>query len=59
MFFDVALTYDPQTRRGDWQLGDDGDLVIDNTSITPVLLSFGLDRRAAPDDDCRRAVRSS
>ncbi len=51
MFFDIALTYDPQTRRCDWQLGDDGDLVIDETPITPILLSIGLDRRAAPDDD--------
>lgn len=50
MFFDFALVYDPVTRRCDLALGDDGDLVVDDTSITPVLLSIGLDRRAAPDD---------
>lgn len=50
MFFDLALVYDPVTRRCDLAIGDDGDLVIDDTSITPVLLSIGLDRRAAPDD---------
>lgn len=50
MFYDIALLYDPQTRRCDLMIGDDGDLVIDETPITPVLLSVGLDRRAAPDD---------
>lgn len=50
MFFDLALVYDPETRRCDLAIGDDGDLVIDETSITPTLLSVGLDRRAAPDD---------
>lgn len=50
MFYDIALLYDPKTRRCDLMIGDDGDLVIDETPITPVLLSVGLDRRAAPDD---------
>ncbi|WP_054310848.1 phage GP46 family protein [Mesorhizobium sp. 1M-11] len=50
MFFDLALVYDPAARRCDLTIGDDGDLAIDDTSITPVLLSIGLDRRAAPDD---------
>lgn len=50
MFYDVALLYDPQTRCCDLMIGDDGDLVIDETPITPVLLSVGLDRRAASDD---------
>lgn len=50
MFFDLALVYDPVARRCDLAVGDDGDLVIDDTSITPVLLSIGLDRRASPDD---------
>lgn len=50
MFYDIALLYDPQTRRCDLMIGDDGDLVIDETPITPVLLSVGLDRRAASDD---------
>lgn len=51
MFFDIALCYDPQVRRCDLVMGEDGDLVIDETPITPVLLSIGLDRRAAPDDE--------
>jgi phage gp46-like protein len=50
MFYDVALIYDPATRRADLEIGEDGDLVIDETPITPVLLSVGLDRRANPDD---------
>ena len=55
MFFDLALTYNPSTRRSDLAVGDDGDLVIDETSITPVLLSIGLDRRASPDDPLPQA----
>jgi len=51
MFFDLALVYDRETRRCDLALGDDGDLLIDDTSITAVLLSVGLDRRAEPDDE--------
>jgi len=51
MFFDLALCHDPQIRRCDLVIGDDGDLVIDETPVTPVLLSIGLDRRAAPDDE--------
>ncbi|MBE0560381.1 MAG: phage GP46 family protein [Ochrobactrum anthropi] len=50
MFYDVALIYDPETRRADLEIGADGDLIIDETPITPVLLSVGLDRRANPDD---------
>nr|WP_278521077.1 phage GP46 family protein [Brucella anthropi] len=50
MFYDVALIYDPETRRADLDIGEDGDLVIDETPITAVLLSVGLDRRANPDD---------
>jgi len=50
-FFDIALVYDPQARACDLALGEDGDLVIDETPITPILLSVGLDRRAAPDDE--------
>lgn len=50
MFYDVALQFDPMTRRCDLALGADGDLVIDDTPITPILLSVGLDRRASPDD---------
>lgn len=50
MFYDVALIYDPETRRADLEIGADGDLVIDETPVTAVLLSVGLDRRANPDD---------
>lgn len=49
-FFDLALVYDPTTRSCDLALGDDGDLIVDETSLTPMLLSVGLDRRAAEDD---------
>lgn len=50
MYHDLALTYDQDLRRCDLTLGDDYDLAIDDTSITPILMSLGLDRRAAPDD---------
>lgn len=49
-FFDAALVYDPALRRCDLAVGEDGDLAIDETPVTPMLLSVGLDRRAAPDD---------
>lgn len=51
MFFDLALVYDKEARRCDLALGDDGDLLVDETPITPILLSVGLDRRAEPDDE--------
>jgi len=51
MFYDIALVYSPEDRACDLALGEDGDLVIDETPITPILLSVGLDRRAAPDDE--------
>lgn len=51
MFYDLALTYDPESRTCDLALGEDADLVIDETPVTPMLLSVGLDRRAAADDD--------
>lgn len=50
MFFDLAIEFDPVTKRGDLALGEDGDLAIDETSITPVLLSVGLDARASEED---------
>lgn len=56
MFFDVALVYDPDARRCDLALDDDGDLRLDLTPITPILLSIGLDRRAAPDDELPQGV---
>lgn len=51
MFFDLALTYDKEARACDLALGDDCDLAIDTTSLPAVLLSVGLDRRAAADDE--------
>lgn len=50
-FFDIGLTYDPATRRVDLSLGPDGDLVIDMTPATPMLLSLGCDGRAGADDE--------
>ncbi|GLK85679.1 phage GP46 family protein [Ancylobacter defluvii] len=50
-FFDLALVFDPATRRCDLQLGDDADLLIDETPATPMLISFGSDRRARLDDE--------
>lgn len=50
MFYDAALVFDPAAKCADLAIGSDGDLVIDETSLTPVLLSIGLDRRAGPDD---------
>jgi phage gp46-like protein len=50
-FLDAALIFDPETRRADLQLGADGDLVLDETPATPMLISLGTDRRAEPDDE--------
>lgn len=50
-FIDLALAYDPEQRCCDLVLGDDFDLVLDETPLTPMFLSIGLDRRASPDDD--------
>lgn len=51
VFFDFALQYDPQSLSCDLVIGDDGDLVVDETPATPLLLSVELDRRAAIDDE--------
>ncbi|KNY13603.1 hypothetical protein AKG11_28095 [Shinella sp. SUS2] len=51
MFFDLALAFDHETRQCDLALGDDCDLMIDETPVTAMLMSVGLDRRAAPDDE--------
>lgn len=56
MFFDAALKYDPQSRSCDLELGADGDLVLDATPITPMLLSVELDARAAADDPLPQAA---
>lgn len=50
-FLDAALVYDPVTRRADLALGDDCDLMLDETALTPMLISLGTDRRAEPDDE--------
>ncbi|NKM17757.1 hypothetical protein GFM01_07890 [Rhizobium laguerreae] len=50
MFLDLALKYDSEARRCDLVLGDDFDLAIDETPIPAILMSVGLDRRAASDD---------
>jgi len=50
MFYDCALVYNPKTLSCDLALGADGDLRVDTTPITPMLLSVELDRRAATDD---------
>lgn len=55
MFFDLALVFDPETRLCDLALDDDCDLLIDETSITAMLMTVGLDRRAAPDDELPEA----
>lgn len=51
MFFDFALQYDPQSLSCDLVIGNDGDLVVDETPATSLLLSVELDRRAAVDDE--------
>lgn len=50
-FLDLALTYDATRRCCDLVLDDDFNLVLDETPVTPILLSVGVDRRASPDDD--------
>jgi phage gp46-like protein len=49
-FLDVALIFDPETRTADAELGEDGDLLLDETPLTPMLISLGSDRRAKADD---------
>lgn len=55
-FLDAALVFDPSTRRADLVLGEDGDLLLDETPATPMLISLGTDRRAEPDDDLPSGV---
>lgn len=50
MFLDLALTYDTSKRRCDLTLAADFDLALDETPITAIILSVGLDRRAGEDD---------
>lgn len=51
LWFDLALAFDPATRRVDLALAADGDLALDLTPATPMVLSLGCDRRARPDDE--------
>ncbi|HWJ72415.1 MAG TPA: phage GP46 family protein [Kaistia sp.] len=50
-WLDIALIFDPATRTADLALGEDGDLVLDETPATAMLIAFGSDRRARDDDD--------
>jgi phage gp46-like protein len=55
-WLDIALLFDPATRRTDVALGDDGDLLLDETPVTPMLVSIGSDRRARRDDELPTGV---
>ncbi len=46
---DVALRYDPVARRFDVAI-ESGDLVLDTTPATAMIISLGTDRRARADD---------
>jgi phage gp46-like protein len=48
---DLALQFDGTRFATDVTIGPDGDLVLDDTPATPVLMSLGLDRRALPEDE--------
>lgn len=48
-YVDMALAYDPTTRRCDCVF-DGADFVLDDTPATPLLVAIGVDRRAHPDD---------
>lgn len=50
-WLDIAFVFDPATRTADLALGEDGDLVLDETPATPMLIAFGSDRRARDDDE--------
>ena len=49
-FADLALVFDKKTGRCDVALSAEGELVIDFTPATSMMLSAGCDRRANPDD---------
>lgn len=49
-FADLALTFHPLNGRADVALSAEGELVIDYTPATPMMLSAGCDRRANSDD---------
>lgn len=50
-FLDVALVYDPARRRADLALDADGNLLMDTTPATPMLIALGSNRRALPEDE--------
>ena len=50
LWFDLALAFDPGTRKVDLVLGEDGDLAVDFTPAPAMLITIGSDRRARPDD---------
>lgn len=50
-WIDLALIYDGDRRSADLALGPDGDLLLDETPATAMLVSIGSDRRARPDDE--------
>lgn len=50
-WIDLAFVFDPERRQADLELGPDGDLMLDDTPATPMLISLGSDRRARPDDE--------
>jgi len=55
-WLDIALVFDPETRSADLALGADGDLVLDETPATPMLVALGSDRRARADDELPTGV---
>lgn len=55
-FLDLALIYDPARRTADLTLGADGDIALDLTPVTPMLMSIGIDRRARTDDELPSGV---
>lgn len=54
-WLDLQLVFDPATLRVDLALSD-GDLALDDTPATPMLVSVGSDRRARPDDELPSGV---
>lgn len=50
MFLDIALSYDPASRRCD-MVFNGTDFAMDSTPATALLISMGSDRRARGDDE--------
>lgn len=48
-FLDLQLAFDPARRRADLALVA-GDIAVDTTALTPMLVSLGIDARARADD---------